>query len=193
MFLGRYRLAWAAGLLVAAGARPAAAGGGEVSVGVTTGAHLFADDLELGVADAPGQGAPASGVLIGARLGVRLLARVSLEGELALVPTSERMSGEAIDVLAYRAQAAVDLVRRGRLRGFLVAGAGVLDLTASGVPTMEDDTDIALHWGAGAGLALSSTFELRLDGRHLLLPDVSQSGASSDVELTAGLSWTFTP
>jgi opacity protein-like surface antigen len=172
--------------------RPASAGG-ELSIGVTTGGHLFADDLELGVADAPGQGAPASGVLVGARLGVRLFPRLSLEGELVLIPTTERQSGESIDVLGYRAQASADVVRQGPLRAFLIAGAGVLDLSASGVATMQDDTDIALHWGAGTGLALSSSFELRLDGRQLILPDTSESGASSDFELTAGLAWVFSP
>jgi hypothetical protein len=167
--------------------------GGELAVGVTTGGHMFADDLELGVADAPGQGAPASGVLVGARLGVRLIPHLSLEGELVLIPTTERTSGESIEVLGYRAQVAVDLLRSGPVRSFLVGGAGVLDLAASDVPTMQDDTDIALHWGAGAGVSLTGNLEVRFDARHLLLPDISESGASSDFELTAGLSYLFTP
>lgn len=166
-------------------------GGGELSFGVATGGHVFADDLELGVVDAADQGAPASGVLVGARLGVRVAAWLSLEGELVLIPTTERMTGESIDVLGYRAQAAADVVRSGALRGFLVAGAGVLDLAASGVPTMEDDTDLALHWGAGLGVAVSRHIEVRLDGRHLVLPNITESGGSSDFELTAGLSYVF--
>ena len=191
MFLTARRCA-ALLVALAAAPRPAAADG-QLSVGIATGGHVFADDLELGVADAPGQGAPAAGVLVGARLGVRLLPRLSLEGELVLIPTTERMSGESIDVLGYRAQAAVDIARGGPFRAFLVSGAGVLDLAASDVPTMQDDTDIALHWGAGAGIALSASLEGRVDARQLILPDVSASGASSDFELSAGLSYLFTP
>ncbi len=179
-------------LFAAAGPQVASAAG-EVSFGVATGGHMFADDLELGVADADQQGAPASGILVGARLGVRLASRLSLEGELVLIPTTERMSGESIDVLGYRAQAAADLVRSGPLRGFLVAGAGFLDLASNGIPTMQDDTDLALHWGAGLGITLSSSLELRLDARHLILPDINHSGGTSDFELTAGLGYTFSP
>jgi opacity protein-like surface antigen len=161
----------------------------EVSLGVATGGHVFARDLELGVADAPGQGSPATGVLVGARLGVRVLTFASVEGELVLIPTTERMSGESIDVLGYRAQAAVDVARNGPVRAFLVAGAGVLDLLAGGVPTMEDDTDLALHWGGGVAVAVSPHLEVRVDGRHLVLPSIRDSGAASDVEVTAGLAY----
>lgn len=170
-------------------AAPAAAG--ELSLGVATGGHLFADDLELGVADAAEQGAPASGVLVGARLGVRILPRVSLEGEVVLIPTTERMTGKAIEVVGFRGQAAVDLLRRGRLRPFLVAGVGGLDVAARNVPTMEDDSDLALHWGGGLGVALSPSFELRFDGRHLLLPNIADSGGSSDFEVSVGMSYVF--
>ncbi len=179
-------------VLLAAVPAPARAGG-ELSLGVTTGGHVFSHDLELGVADAPGQGTPASGVMIGARVAVRLFARASVEGELVLIPTTERMSGQSIDVLGYRAQAAVDLVERGGFRGFLLAGAGFMDLLAFDVPGMDDDTDLALHWGAGAAVALSRTIELRFDARHLILPSTSDSGAASDFELATGLAYVFTP
>ena len=178
-------------LLVTAAGPPAASASGEVSLGVSAGSHLFADDLELGVADADAQGAPASGVLVGLRLGVRVAARLSLEGELVLIPTTERMSGESIDVLGYRAQVAADLVQSGPLRGILIAGAGVLDLSANGVPNMQDDIDLALHWGAGLGVALTTSLELRLDARHLVLPDIDHSGGTSDFELSAALAYVF--
>ena len=178
-------------VLVAAAGPTAAFASGEVSLAVAAGSHLFADDLELGVADADQQGAPASGVLVGVRLGVRVAARVSLEGELVLIPTTERMSGESIDVLGYRAQVAADLVQSGPLRGILVAGAGVLDLSANGVPTMQDDIDLALHWGGGLGVALTTSLELRLDARHLVLPDIDHSGGTSDFELAAALAYVF--
>jgi hypothetical protein len=175
-------------------AAPATArAGGELSLGLTTGGHVFSHDLELGVADAPGQGTPASGVLVGARVGVRFLTRVAVEGELVLIPTTERMSGQSIDVLGYRAQAAVDLVQSGSFRGFLLAGAGFMDLLAFDVPGMDDDTDLALHWGAGAAAALAPSIELRFDARHLVLPSVSDSGAASDFELTTGLAYLFSP
>jgi hypothetical protein len=167
--------------------------GGELSVGLSTGGHVFSHDLELGVADAPGQGTPASGVLVGARVGVRFLSRVGLEGELVLIPTTERMSGQSIDVLGYRAQAAVDLVQWRSGRGFLLAGAGFMDLLAFDVPGMDDDTDLALHWGAGAAARLAPSVELRFDARHLILPSTSDSGAASDFELTTGLAYLFSP
>jgi opacity protein-like surface antigen len=97
--------------------------------------------------------------------------------------------GESIDVLGYRAQAAVDVAKNGPVRAFVVAGAGVLDLLAGGVPTMQDDTDLALHWGGGVAVAASPHLEIRVDGRHLVLPSIGDSGAASDVEVTAGLAY----
>jgi outer membrane protein OmpA-like peptidoglycan-associated protein len=166
-------------------------GAGELSLAVATGGHLFAGDLELGVADAERQGSPESGFLVGGRIGLRLGSLFSLEGELVFIPTTERMSGESLDVIGFRGQAAVDLLSRGRLRPFLVAGLGGLDLVDTDAPGMESDTDLALHWGGGLGVELSPTLEMRFDLRHLVLPNITESGGSSDLELSAGIAWVF--
>jgi outer membrane protein OmpA-like peptidoglycan-associated protein len=188
-----------AALSVSALAAPVRADGGGadddrgLSLALASGGHLFADDLELGVADAPDQGSPASGLLIGARVGWRFTRRLGVEGELVVIPTSDRMTSESLDVVGFRAQLAVDIVRAGRMRPFLVAGLGGLDLVASDAPGIERDADLALHWGAGLGVALSPALELRFDGRHLVVPNIDHSGGSSDFEWSASLAYTFRP
>ncbi|MBA3539554.1 MAG: OmpA family protein, partial [Deltaproteobacteria bacterium] len=76
----------------------------------------------------------------------------------------------------------------GRVRPFLVAGLG-LHVLRTGSVQMTNDTDRAYHWGAGVRFAVSPRVDVRVDLRHLLVPDRSLDGATSDFEATAGVSF----
>jgi OOP family OmpA-OmpF porin len=166
-----------------------AAAAGPLEVGVVTGGHGFADDVELGVEDWMPEPGPASSALLGARLGVPLARRLAVEGELVVVPTTDDVLGDAATVFAARLQG-VAYLTRGRLRPFVVAGAGVIGVRG-GAPQLDDDVDRALHWGGGVRIGLTRTLAARLDLRHVIVPGRTAGGATSDGELQLGLTWTF--
>jgi len=163
-----------------------------VEIGGITGAHLFASDLELGVADMANPDTPRSSALMGFRLGYRLNRRLNVEGELVVVPTVDRADGDTTFVIGYRAQGLVNLRKSGRIRPFLLAGLGGIELTTTRTGgQMADDTDLAFHVGGGVSFALSHRLELRFDARNLILPSNTDSGATDNYELMAGLTIGF--
>ena len=166
-----------------------AAAAGPVEVGVVTGGHGFADDVELGVEDWMPEPGPESSALLGVRVGVPLARRFAVEGELVVVPTADDVLGDAATVFAARLQG-VAYLTRGRVRPFVVAGAGVIGVRG-GAPQLDDDVDRALHWGGGVRLGLTRTLAARLDLRHVIVPGRTAGGATSDGELQLGLTWTF--
>lgn len=176
-----------AGLLVLAPVAASADSGFEA--GLSVGGHLFSDSTELGVADDELQPGPESGFLIGGRLGFGLTSRFAVEAEAVIVPTKSDLSGDGATVLGFRGQARVNVLT-GSFRPFLVAGWGGQMLSTSAAE-MENDTDQAYHWGAGFALELTSALDLRLDLRHLIVPDRTASGATSDFELSAGVAFRF--
>ena len=165
------------------------AAAGPVEVGVVTGGHGFADDVELGVEDWMPEPGPESSALLGVRVGVPLARRFAVEGELVVVPTADDVLGDAATVFAARLQG-VAYLTRGRVRPFVVAGAGVIGVRG-GAPQLDDDVDRALHWGGGVRLGLTRTLAARLDLRHVIVPGRTAGGATSDGELQLGLTWTF--
>ena len=165
------------------------AAAGPVEVGVGTGGHGFADDVELGVEDWMPEPGPESSALLGVRVGVPLARRFAVEGELVVVPTADDVLGDAATVFAARLQG-VAYLTRGRVRPFVVAGAGVIGVRG-GAPQLDDDVDRALHWGGGVRLGLTRTLAARLDLRHVIVPGRTAGGATSDGELQLGLTWTF--
>lgn len=72
-----------------------------------------------------------------------------------------------------------------RLRPFAIAGVGV-HFVDGGAP-LRDDTDVCYQWGVGVSYALDDRFALRLDLRHLIVPDRSEDGATHEAEVSAGL------
>lgn len=166
---------------------------GRLELDAMLGAHIFADDLELGVMDVPEEASsPDTFGLAGIRLGFRLNDWFGLEGELVAIPTSDRFEGDTVVVFGARAHLLVHLTR-GRVRPFLVAGAGGLMVSGDGdgMSTIGDDTDFAPHWGAGVRIGLGRGLSFRLDARHILPPDTDDGGLTNDFEVSAGLAMVF--
>jgi outer membrane protein OmpA-like peptidoglycan-associated protein len=163
-----------------------------LNVSFALGAHAFAPDVELGAEtmNAPG---PATAGLVGARFGGGVARGIIAEAELVAIATRDDVLGERASVFGLRAQARLEVLELaglrplgGKLRPFVVAGVGV-HLVRGGAPQLPDDTDACYQWGAGLGYALTDRFALRLDVRHLIVPDRTEDGATSDIEVSAGV------
>jgi OOP family OmpA-OmpF porin len=115
--------------------------------------------------------------------------RLALEGEAVMIPTDDDVLGDEIDVFGLRAHARFDVLT-GRFKPFVVVGVGA-HVARSDSPQMDDDTDRAYHWGAGARFAISDKLDARIDLRHLIVPDRTHDGATSDVEVTCGMTYRF--
>jgi len=168
---------------------PATAAANPIEIGPTLGGHAFSAEVELGVDDQMDEPGPLSGALIGLRGGYMFLPRLAAEGELVIISTRDDVSRERAAVFGLRAHARFDLLT-GELRPFLVAGVG-LHALRGGAPQMANDTDRAYHWGAGVRFAVTPKIDVRLDIRHLIVPDRTVDGATSDVEFSAGLTYRF--
>ncbi len=167
---------------------------GALEVGLFGGGHLFANDVELGVVDRPELllGIEDSW-LVGARVGYPLTSVFSAEGELVAIPTQDNLAGNSVFVLGWRAHGLMHLPASGRVRPFLLLGAGALSSFTGreGATEIEDDTDFVPHFGLGVKVDLTSRLALRLDYRQLLPPSTRHKGVTSDVELLAGFSYRF--
>jgi hypothetical protein len=77
--------------------------GMQVELGVTGGIHIFADDLELGVADDPGLPTPKNAGLFGLRAALAFNWLLSLEIEGVGIPTGDRIHNFRLFVVGWRA------------------------------------------------------------------------------------------
>lgn len=164
-----------------------------VELGLTIGGHSFSANTELGVADHMTEPGAESSGLLGVRLAIPLVRRLALEGEAVAIPTKDDVLGDEATVYGLRAHARIDLLTgllAGKLKPFIVAGLGT-HIVRSDSPQMDDDADQAYHWGGGFRFALTDSFEARIDARHLLVPDRTRDGATSDYEVTAGFTYRF--
>lgn len=168
---------------------PATAAADPIEIGATLGGHAFSSEVELGVDDRMDEPGPTSGALVGVRAGYSVIPRLAAEGELVIISTRDDVARERAAVFGLRAHARFDLLT-GELRPFLVAGLG-LHALRGGAPQMANDTDRSYHWGAGVRFALNPKLDVRLDLRHLIVPDRTVDGATSDVEFSAGLTYRF--
>jgi OOP family OmpA-OmpF porin len=175
-----------AALPVAASADPL---GGKLDVSVTSGAHIFSRNVELGVDDFMDEPGPSSSGLLGGRVAYSVIKRLAVEAEVVLIPTEDDVLGDRAWVFGLRGQGRFDLLT-GKLRPFLVAGYGG-HIIRGGSPQMDDDADQAYHWGAGVRYAIGKKLDLRFDARHFIVPDRTEGGATSDYEFTAGLGIRF--
>lgn len=169
---------------------------GRMEVGVEVGGHVFSDNSELGVPDLMGGASPQSSGLLGGRVGYAFLPELVGEVELVLVPTVDDEKSGATAVFGLRGQARYEpfgeTLVEGKLRPFVLAGYGAMALrTDSSV--LEDDIDQAYEWGLGTRYFLSPKMALRFDARHLIIPDRSKNGATSNFEVAVGVTWHFGP
>jgi len=171
--------------------------GVQVELGVMGGAHFFAHDLELGVADDPALPSPKSNGLFGARAALAFNRILSLEIEGVGVPTGDTLHNYRLFVLGWRAHLLLHIPVRildGKLRPFVVAGAGalsVVDTVGTEYDEIKKDTDFAFHGGVGLKYAITPLFGLRIDGRVLGVPNTKQNGFSPDYEIMGGITFTL--
>jgi outer membrane protein OmpA-like peptidoglycan-associated protein/opacity protein-like surface antigen len=172
--------------------------GMHVEVGATGGLHLFANDLELGVADDPTLTSPKNSGLFGLRAALVLHPMFAIEGEVVGIPTSDRQHNLRAFILGWRAHLiyniAPGLIAGGRFTPFVLAGVGALSVVStsgSAYDEIKKDTDLEIHGGAGAKFALTPLVHLRLDVRVLGVPNTSNNGISPDFEFMAGVGFTL--
>jgi len=195
-------VAGAVGLAIAGTAGAAKADGDfidnmKVELGVMGGAHLFASDLELGVADDPGLTTPKNAGMFGLRLGFVLHPLFTFEGEALLIPTADRQFDWRAWITAERVQLRFDLpftAADGKLQPFVLAGVGGLSIVStqgSAYNELKKDTDFVYHFGAGTKVALTDLVHLRFDVRFLEVPNTTKNGVSPDWEFMGGLGLTL--
>jgi len=176
-------------------ARPARADGdsGKVELGVTGGVHIFAKDLELGVADDPTLPSPKNSGLFGLRAAVALNSLLSLEVEGVGIPGGDRLHNYRLFIVGWRGHLLMHLLD-GRLRPFVLAGAGALSVVntvGTEYDEIKKDTDVEFHAGVGLKYALTPLFGLRVDARAMAVPNTDTNKFSPDFEFMGGLTFTF--
>jgi OOP family OmpA-OmpF porin len=167
----------------------------QLELGAIGGAHFFANDLELGVADDPSLPSPKSSGLFGLRLGVTLHPMISLEAESVGIPSADNQHDYSLFIVGWRAHVLVNLMQgrilNGKLTPFVLAGAGALSVVkteGTAYNEIKKDTDPAYHVGVGFRYRLTSLLAVRVDGRVLAVPNTKSGGFSPDFEVMAGLS-----
>jgi outer membrane protein OmpA-like peptidoglycan-associated protein len=166
-------------------------------VGVMGGVHLFATDLELGVADDPGLTTPKDAGLVGLRLGFVLHPMFALELEGMLIPTSDRQFDYRAWLTSERIQLRFDIpatAADGKLQPFLVAGVGGMSIVSTqgtAYNELKKDTDFIYFFGAGAKYKFTDLVFARLDARFLEVPNTKKDGVSADWEFTGGVGLAF--
>lgn len=167
-----------------------------IELGGFGGFHVFSGSNELGAfEDDPLVRDMEPAWAFGVRLGWWPNPRIGVEGELSLSPTSleqpegapEELPDDDLFVVGWRAHAIVHLVCGGRFRPFAVAGIGALSTASSDSGNRTDDTDLALHAGAGLRIGIKDDWGLRLDARTLFPPASDSSSLTVDFEMTVGI------
>ena len=161
----------------------------KVDISFAAGAHLFSKNSELGVEDFMDEPGPSSSGLLGGRVAYSFIKRLAAEAEIMLIPTEDDVVGDRAAVFGFHAHLRFDLLT-GKIRPFLVAGYGV-QMISGGAPQLDDDADQCYHWGAGVRYAFNRRLDARIDLRHLIVPDRTASGATSDFEASAGVAIRF--
>jgi OOP family OmpA-OmpF porin len=160
-----------------------------LELGATVGGHIFASDLELGVADDPALPSPKSSIAFGLRAALALHPMFSLELEGVGIPTSDSINDYSAFIIGWRGHALVHFMD-GAFQPFVLAGAGALSVVQTAGDAYEDinkDTDLVFHGGIGAKYWVTPTIALRLDARGLAVPNVEDGSVSPDFEILAGI------
>ncbi len=173
---------------------PLASEAPRVDAGLFAGGHLLSSESELGNSFFDDQ-VPESGLLFGLRFsyllvpaiapGTALNPRLALEIESKLTLSStagnldENRESSSARVLGWRAQLVLGLRGQSAFRPFVLVGAGGETIMTDSDFAEDLDTDAAAHWGLGASVAISESFGLRVDFRHLLTAGRTASVASN--------------
>jgi OOP family OmpA-OmpF porin len=157
----------------------------KLELGGFVGWHLFNQNNELGVPDAPDSQGPDDGPGLGVRMGFLFGPRFAVEGELVVIPTAS--NGVDVTVFGWRVHALVHLVTAGKWRPFVLVGAGAMSLSSSDSTKVESDTDLQAHAGVGVKYDVTDDWGLRLDVRGMLPPSSASAGPTVDGEVWFGL------
>ncbi len=161
-----------------------------LKIGGLLGVHVFSTNNELGVADVPDADSVGNSVAFGPRVSYALLDNLSLEGELAIVPSSWRDSGDSEWVLGWRAHAQLYFLgEEAKLRPFALAGFGWQQTTQG--DKYQVDEDFTWHAGVGVEYAVDNRWGVRGDGRLLLPPSSAGDGVTTDFEVLVGAYYRF--
>ncbi len=164
-------------------------------IGGFFGAHLYADDNELGVNDAPGANHLEHSFIAGIRVGYGgiFLDNLHLEGELGVSP-SVATNGNA-DVISFHYRVHPVFYFTGiesKFRPFALVGVGGVYGSSNNDQIIDDDHDFVLpHAGLGFKYRVEHNWGVRLDARGMMPPSSEDDGTTLDWEITAGLYKTF--
>lgn len=171
-----------------------AAADSKLEAGVTLGGHVFSSNSELGVSDRMDGASPQSSALLGGRIGYAFVPQLIGEVELVLIPTVDDDQSRGAAVFGARGhmryQPFGDTLMGGKLHPFLLAGYGFMAVRTDSTQ-LDNDADQSYDWGLGTHYMLTSSMDLRFDARHIVVPDRSNNGATSNFEIAAGLTWRF--
>jgi OOP family OmpA-OmpF porin len=176
----------AVAVTVATAARPAAAERA-VELGGLIGRHRFNDDNELGVVDAAEAASLRAAAVFGVRVGVALVPRLVLEGELVAMPT-EVIGHADVDAVGLHTRLhALVRLGDGRLVPFALLGGGLASVQSSDPDVLQNDIDVIGELGGGALMRGGRDWGTRLDVRAQLAPSSAGGGVTTDLEITLGL------
>jgi outer membrane protein OmpA-like peptidoglycan-associated protein len=151
----------------------------KLSLEFFTGAHVFDDQMKLGVPSLETKSDLArSTVAVGVRGGWEFYRHLSLELELLLLPTTSKTAAVDVLLLAYRAQLMYRFLD-GWIQPFVLAGYGGMTSWSTNTSYLPNDTVGGFHFGIGARFPMGTSWGLRADLRGLLPP--SSEGGSKVV------------
>lgn len=159
-------------------------------IGAFGGYHLFNDDNELGVNDAPDAEALEDAITFGVRAAAGLTRLLDIEGELAIYPS--KSTDTSVDVVAFgwRAHALMHFTE-GKFRPFALAGVGALTSSSEDERQFGSETDLAIHGGLGFKYQVQDNWGVRFDARLLLPPSSDSDFVTTDGEFLLGLYKSF--
>lgn len=173
----------AAGLTLSAGSAMAERKG---DFGAFGGFHIFNDNNELGVTDAPESETLDNAFTFGVRAAWVLVGLLDLEGEFAISPTNTSETSVDSVVFGWRAHALMHFTE-GDLRPFAVLGLGALTSSSEDERVFSSDTDFVLHGGVGVKYQVQDHWGVRFDARLLLPPSSDNESLTTDAEFLLGV------
>src|SRR5690606_33177216 len=154
------------------------------------GGHFFSENNELGARDVEDAPHPANSIAFGLRLGYWIVPALALEIEGIGMPTEVEDGNSEQFIAGYRLNALYQF-DLGKVKPFVLIGAGGMSNSSERDETLLDDTDFVAHAGIGARFAISDSVGVRVDGRWLLPPSSASEGVTSDFEALIGIYKTF--
>jgi OOP family OmpA-OmpF porin len=173
----------ALGLVFSAGSAQAEREG---EFGVFGGIHIFNDNNELGVSDAPESESLDNALTFGVRAAFQLFGPVELEGELGISPTNTSETSVDTVVFGWRAHALMHFTD-GDFRPFALVGVGALTSSSEDERVFLSDTDFAVHAGVGLKYQVQDNWGVRCDARLLLPPSSDNESLTTDAEFLLGV------